>query len=57
MRYDGRMNAMNQTYEPVPFHKARIVSGFEKAKEGLIEIAKGLFKWFIIIGATLFILF
>lgn len=42
---------------PVPFHKADIRRGFERAKEGLIEIAKGIFKWFVIIGVTLFILF
>lgn len=41
----------------VPFHRANIKRGFENAKQGLIEIAKGIFKWFVIIGVTLFILF
>jgi hypothetical protein len=48
---------MNQTIQPVPIHQTNLKSGWESFKQGLYEIAKGIFKWCIIIGVTLFILF
>lgn len=35
----------------------RLIDGFEYAKRKLMEIAKGIFKWVVIIGVTIFILF
>lgn len=48
---------MEATIQPVTIRQANIKRGWENAKQGLYEIAKGIFKWCVIIGVTLFILF
>jgi hypothetical protein len=41
----------------IPLHQASVKQGWECAKQGLYEIAKGIFKWVLILGLTWIILF